>query len=464
MWLVPRVCGGVSSHIGCSAPPVPGWSFGRYGVLPLPVTSRGGQGTRVPCWAGRGGPDGAASRVHGVVFLVSASGGLGPWGDSHTLHEGGAEGTEDLLHKGCVRFLGFRLTADDGLQLPAHRQRPDLVDRANSAHVRRSGGLRRPLALGDGLPLLPAVQVEPPRRRPVPGVQPAALSPPPEAVEGMARVPAAGFPQHNGRQGVSGLVMGQGGGAVRQGCSRLEHAVHSFQVPVALLRVRGDPHLVAVATFQRDHGDGAGVILRSRGSCACRLRHWWVRLHQFSEVAPPVGGRPAFPFRQAFVRWDVEGVSCRLWGGPFPAPGAWRGPGVRRWRYERVCPAQVRDPYASLVWLVGDEPPDPRVDKVVCDLHPRADECLELPHVDVCGCQDVACGRGTTAKSLFGWTSWRLPYRRSLPGPAPAVPLPPVTPADLLRINDCISQNPQSPGSKIQKYRKCNPPSTLNSN
>ena len=33
------------------------------------------------------------------------------------------------------------------------------------------------------------------------------------------------------------------------------------------------------------------------------------------------------------------------------------------------------------------------------------------------------------------------------------MPLPPVTPADLLLINDCISQNPQSPGSKIQKYR-----------
>ena len=31
------------------------------------------------------------------------------------------------------------------------------------------------------------------------------------------------------------------------------------------------------------------------------------------------------------------------------------------------------------------------------------------------------------------------------------MPLPPVTPADLLLINDCI---PQSPGSKIQKYRK----------
>ena len=28
---------------------------------------------------------------------------------------------------------------------------------------------------------------------------------------------------------------------------------------------------------------------------------------------------------------------------------------------------------------------------------------------------------------------------RSLPGPAPAMPLPPVTPADLLLINDCIT-------------------------
>ena len=41
--------------------------------------------------------------------------------------------------------------------------------------------------------------------------------------------------------------------------------------------------------------------------------------------------------------------------------------------------------------------------------------------------------------------------RRSLPGPAPAVPLPPVTPADLLLISDCISQ---SPGSQNKKYRK----------
>ena len=54
------------------------------------------------------------------------------------------------------------------------------------------------------------------------------------------------------------------------------------------------------------------------------------------------------------------------------------------------------------------------------------------------------------------WPLKKVPTRRG-----PAVPLPHVTPADLLRINDCILQ---FPGSKIQKYRKCNPPSTLNSN
>ena len=36
-------------------------------------------------------------------------------------------------------------------------------------------------------------------------------------------------------------------------------------------------------------------------------------------------------------------------------------------------------------------------------------------------------------------------------GPAPAVPLPPVTPADLLPINACIYQNP---GFQIQKIYK----------
>ena len=327
--------------------------------------------------AGRGGPDGAASRVHGRGFPVPARGGSGPRGVSHVPHEGAAEGTGDLVHKGGVCHLGFRLSADGGLQLLAHCQRPDLVDREDGAQVGCCGGLRRPLALGDGLQLLPAVQLEPPRRRPVPGVRPATLRPPPEAVEGMAWVPGDGFPLHDGRQGVWGLAVGQGGWAVWHGCARWEHGEDGFQAPVALLRVRDDPHLVVVATFQHHHGDGAGVIFAWWGSCARRLRSWWVPLNHAPEVAPPIAGCPAFPFRQVFVRWDVEGVGSSLRGGPFPAPGAGRRPGVLRWRYERVCPAQVWDSYASLVRLVGVEPPDPRVKKVVRNLRPGGDERLE---------------------------------------------------------------------------------------
>ena len=92
------------------------------------------------------------------------------------------------MHKGCVPCLGFRPHADVGQQLSADRQRPDLVDGENGEQVSRSGGLRRSLVLGDGFQLLSAVQVETPRRRQVSGMWPAALSPPPEAVEGMTAV------------------------------------------------------------------------------------------------------------------------------------------------------------------------------------------------------------------------------------------------------------------------------------
>ena len=158
---------------------------------------------------GRGSPKGGASRVRGGVFPVSARLGLGAWGVPLTPPEGAAEATEDLVHKGCVCCFSFRLSADAGQQLHAHGQRPDLVDRENGAQVCHSAGLRRSLVLRDGLQLLLAVEVKLPRRRPVPGVWPAALSPPPEAVGGMPRVPAAGFPRHNGYQGVWGLVIGQ---------------------------------------------------------------------------------------------------------------------------------------------------------------------------------------------------------------------------------------------------------------
>ena len=46
----------------------------------------------------------------------------------------------------------------------------------------------------------------------------------------------------------------------------------------------------------------------------------------------------------------------------------------------------MRDRHTSLVGLIEVEPPDPRFDKVVRDLHPGGDECLELPHGDVGGC------------------------------------------------------------------------------
>ena len=267
------------------------------------MTGRSGQGGRVPCWVGRGGYDGAASRVRGGVFPVLARGGLGPWRYPQTSQEGAAEVPEDLVHKGCVRCLGFRLSAAGGQQLSAQRKRPDLVDRANGAQASRRGGLRRSLVWGDGLQLLSAVQVEPPRRCPVLDVRPAALSPPPEAVEGMPRGPAAGFTQHDGRQGVSGLVLGQGGGAVRQGCARQEHGVDGPQGPVAPLQVRGDPHLVVVAppntimemvlgSSSRREGPACAVSAAGgyRSTMSLRLRPLSGAVLLFQSARPLYGG------------------------------------------------------------------------------------------------------------------------------------------------------------------------------
>ena len=189
----------------------------------------------------------------------------------------------------------------------------------------------------------------------------------------MAWVPGADCPRHDGRQGIRGLAVEQGGGAVRQGRGRREDGVHGLQAPVALLRVRGDPHLVVVAIVQHDHGDGAGVTFPRQERCAC---HLWV---------PPCHAREVTPGLRTV---GCGGFQLSEVGRPLPAPGAGRGPGVRRWCYERVCRAQVRDPYASLVRLVGVEPPDPRVNKVVRDLCPGDDERLELPHKDF-GCCGV---------------------------------------------------------------------------
>ena len=279
--------------------------------------------------------------------------------------------------------LGLCLSPNGELQLLAQCQRPDLVDREDGTQVRRSGGLSRPFR--DGFQLLPAVEVEPPRRLPYPGVWPAALRPPPGAVEGMAWVPSAGRARHDGRQGIRGLAWEQGGLAVWRGRVCWEHGVEGLQAPVALLQVRDDPHLVVVAIPQHDHGDRAGVTFARRQRC---VRGLGVARHEAREVAPPVTGGPAFPCCQAFVQRDTEGFGPRWRGGPLPAPGAGRGPGVR-WRcYERVYPAQLWDPHAPLGWLEGIEPPDRHFNKVVGDLCPGGDECLELPHKDF-GCCGV---------------------------------------------------------------------------
>ena len=155
----------------------------------------------MPCQVGR-----AVLRVHEGVFPVSARGGSGPWGVLHVPHEGAAEATKDFVHKCRVFRLGLRLSADGGLQLLAQRQRRDLVDCEDGAQVGCSGGLCRPLTLGIGLQLLPAVQPDRPCRRPYSCVRLAAPRPPPEVVEGMAWVPGADRPRHDGRQGVRGLA------------------------------------------------------------------------------------------------------------------------------------------------------------------------------------------------------------------------------------------------------------------
>ena len=178
----------------------------------------------------------------------------------------------------------------------------------------------------------------------------------------MAWVPGAGRARHDSRQGIRGLVVEQGGGAVWQGRGEQEHGVDSLQAPVAVPRVRHDRHVVVVAISRHDHGDGAEVTFARRGGCARRLR---VLRRKAREVAPPVAGSPAFPCRQAFLRWDAEGFGPRRRGVLLPAPGARRGPGVHQRCYERVYPAQVWDPHAPLGWLVGVEPPDPRFNKVV---------------------------------------------------------------------------------------------------
>ena len=132
----------------------------------------------------------------------------------------------------------------------------------------------------------------------------------------MVWVPGACRPRHDGRQGVRGLAWEQGGGAVWQVRGRWEHGVDGLQAPVAPLRVRDEPHLVVVAIFRHNNGDGAGVMLARWGR---RARCLQVACRQAREVVPPATGGPAFPCRQALMWWDMEVVGPRWRGGSLPA-------------------------------------------------------------------------------------------------------------------------------------------------
>ena len=137
--------------------------------------------------------------------------------------EGGTEGIEDLAHEGRRCCWCFILRADCGQRL-SRRQRLDLVDREDRAQIRRGAGIR-PVVVWDDLRLLPAIQLEPPCRRPLLGVLLSSLGPPPVAVGGVPWVPAAGPAGHDGCQGVWRLVWGQNGRAIRQGHAPGEHGV-----------------------------------------------------------------------------------------------------------------------------------------------------------------------------------------------------------------------------------------------
>ena len=57
-------------------------------------------------------------------------------------------------------------------------------------------------------------------------------------------------------------------------------------------------------------------------------------------------------------------------------------PRLGLWGDERVRPGEVLDPHLPLFWLVEVEPPDPRVDEVVCGALPGDAERLESPPAD----------------------------------------------------------------------------------
>ena len=174
------------------------------------------------------------------------------------------------------------------------------------------------------------------------------------------------------------------------------------------MRVQGDPHLVVMATFQRDHGDCAGVIFASWGSCPCRLCPWRESLHHVPEVAPPVGGCPAFPLRQAFVRWDVEALALRCGAARSRPPVLGAGLGSFG-NATSVC-AQPRcgthtPPWSGRLKLNHQIHASTRSSAICIPGVTSAGSCHTEMSVD------VACGRGTAVNSLIGVTSWGCPRR-----------------------------------------------------
>ena len=153
-----------------SARPGSSWFMADSAAVSVTSIARSSGGRRGSCGCrvvsslahGRCGTRVARVRLRVVAAGPVAGCASGPWGVTHASHKGVAEGTEDFVHKGRVCRLGLCLRADGGLQLLAQCQRPDLVDREDGAQVGRSGGLCRPFR--DGFQLLPAAEVEPPRR------------------------------------------------------------------------------------------------------------------------------------------------------------------------------------------------------------------------------------------------------------------------------------------------------------
>ena len=209
--------------------------------------------------------------------------------------KGGAKGGEDLAHEGRMRSSCFFLRVDGGQDLSC-RQRRDLVDCKDKEQALCFGAVQSVVG-HDDLPLLPAIQVEPPCRQPLPGVLALLLGPPQEAVEGVSWVPGAGLARQDGCEGVSRLAWWQGAAAIQQSHVPGDHGVEGHQVATACQRSCCDPPLVLVAVLQHHPGDGAGGDTPQGLRLCLRPRQLRVLLHHFLKVLPLLSASPAFSGR-----------------------------------------------------------------------------------------------------------------------------------------------------------------------